>query len=166
MSVRTLLVAAIVMTAALPRAMSGLALRLGSDQVVPWLGTWTVNVGKSTYQGPPPFKRSTCSIKPWENGIRVTYDIVHLRGGTTHTEWTGRFDGKDYAVEGIEDYVITNAYRPIDDRTYEVVQKVEGVVSATARVSFSPDGRTMTMTTTGGSMQKQPVITTAVYDRQ
>ena len=135
-------------------------------QPPPWLGTWSVNVGKSTYSAAPPFKRSTCTIESWQEGIRVTYDIVHLRGGTTHTEWTGRFDGKDYAVEGIEDYVITNAYRTMDDRTYEVVQKVDGIVSATARVSFSPDGRTMTMTTTGRSSQGPPVTTTAVYDKQ
>ena len=175
MRIRTLLLVAIVLAAAGPRAIWGQAsrLRLGqaprlrSGQAAPWFGTWTVNAGRSTYPDPPQFKRSTCRIEPWEDGIRVTYDVVHLRGGTTHTEWTGTFDGKDYPVEGIEDYVITNAYRAIDDRTYAVVQKVEGAVTATARVAFSPDGRTMTMTTSSGrNREGQPVTTTAVYDKQ
>ena len=166
MRIRTVFLAAIVMAVAGPRAMSGQAPRLRSGQAAPWLGTWTVNIGRSTYPDRPQFKRSTCRIEPWEDGIRVTYDVVHLRGGTTHTEWIGTFDGKDYPVEGIEDYVITNAYRAIDDRTYEVVQKVEGVVTAAARVAFSPDSRTMTMTTSGRNAQGKLVTTTVVYDKR
>src|SRR4249920_3252389 len=68
-----------------------------------WFGTWTYNAAKSTnVAGPFPFKRATCRIEPWEDGVRVTYDLVRVRGGITHLEWTGKFDGTDYPVQGVE----------------------------------------------------------------
>ena len=69
-----------------------------------------------------------------------------MRGGITHLEWTGKFDGTDYPVQGVE-VVVTNVYRRVDDRTYEVVQKVDGEVSVTARMAVSPDGKTLTTVT-------------------
>lgn len=129
-------------------------------------GTWTVNLERSTFTtNPPPFKRETCTIEPWEGGVRVSYDIVGTRGGITHVEWTGRFDGRDYPVQGVDD-VLTNAYRQLDDRTYDVVIKADGAVAATARVAISPDGQTITTVTTGRNAQGEETRSTAVFDRQ
>src|SRR5438105_2192170 len=88
----------------------------------PWFGTWKLNFEKSTQDRNARFKRATSKIEPLEDGLRVTYDLVGIRGGVTHLEWTGKFDGKDYPVEGV-DYVLTNAYRRLDDRSYEIVSK-------------------------------------------
>ena len=127
-----------------------------------WFGTWAYNAAKSTTAaGPVPFKRATCRIEPWEAGVRITYDLVRVRGGITHLEWTGKFDGTDYPVQGVE-VVVTNAYRRVDDRTYEVVQKVDGEVSVTARMMVSPDGRTLTTVTFG----RNGPATTTVFDRE
>src|SRR5688572_3919152 len=77
-----------------------------------WIGTWTLNVAKSTYDpGPPPYKRATYTIEPWNDGLKVTYEMVHPRGGLTHLEWVGKLDGRDYRVQGIDE-VLTYAYRP------------------------------------------------------
>ena len=51
--------------------------------------------------------------------------MVGVRGGRTHIEWTGALDGQDYALQGV-DYVLTNAYRLIDERRYEIAVKVDG----------------------------------------
>ena len=120
----------------------------------PWLGTWKLTKPDARY------KRVITRIEPWEDGIRVTYDMVGTRGGVTHMEWTGKFDGKDYPVEGV-DYVLTNAYKLINDHSYEIVIKVDGSVAATARVEVSPDGRTLTTVTS----QKSGTSTT-IYDKQ
>ena len=120
----------------------------------PWLGTWKLSKPDARY------KRVITRIEPWEDGIRVTYDMVGTRGGVTHMEWTGKFDGKDYPVEGV-DYVLTNAYKLINDHSYEIVIKVDGSVAATARVEVSPDGRTLTTVTS----QKSGTSTT-IYDKQ
>jgi len=125
-----------------------------------WFGTWQLNLTKSTFSpGPPPFKRTTCTIAPWDglkDGVKVTYDMVRPRGGVMHLEWSGKFDGGDYALQGIEDYAITNAYRRIDDRTFQVVQKADGSGALAATMTISPDGQTLTMISSGS---------TAVYDR-
>ena len=120
----------------------------------PWLGTWKQRKPDARY------KRVITRIEPWTDGIRVTYDMVGTRGGVTHMEWTGKFDGKDYPVEGV-DYVLTNAYKLLDDHSYEIVIKVEGSVAATAHVEVSPDGKTLTTVTS----QKNGTATT-VYDKQ
>src|SRR5947209_1624374 len=120
---------------------------LGQDRN-PLLGTWSLNFAKSTFTGEPLYLRVTCKIEPWErDGLNVIYDMVGTRGGVTHWEWTGRWDGKDYALEGVEE-VVTNAYSRIGDHTYSVVVKVDGRITTTTRIAISPDGTTMTATST------------------
>ena len=91
--------------------------------------------------------------------------MVGIRGGVTHMEWTGKFDGKDYPVQGV-DYVLTNAYTPVDERSYQILIKVDGLVAATARVAVSPDGKTLTTSTVEKNARGESVTTTTVYDRQ
>ena len=138
---------------------------LAGQPQAPWFGTWTLNLAKSTANRDPRYKRVTSKIEPWDDGLKVTYDMAGTRGGITHLEWTGKFDGKDYAVQGV-DYVLTNAYGRLDDHSYQIVIKVDGAVAATARVVISPDGKTLTTVTTEKNAQGQSVDTTAVYERQ
>ena len=143
--------------AALATTAALLAPCAAADQIASqWFGTWRVDLAKSTYPGAPPFKKMTCRIEQRGDAVRVTYDVIRPRGGITHLEWTGKFDGLDYPVQGIED-VVTNAYRRVDDRSYDVIQKVDGVISLTARMTVSPDGKRFTTVTSNS---------TAVFDRQ
>jgi hypothetical protein len=91
--------------------------------------------------------------------------MVGIRGGVTHTEWTGKFDGKDYAMQGV-DYVMTNAYRKVDDRNYEIAIKLDGVLTATARVTVSADGRTLRVASEERSATGQTKTTTTTYEKQ
>ena len=80
-------------------------------------------------------------------------------------EWRGKADGRDYPVAGVE-VVVTAAYTRVDDRTFSVIQKLDGRVSATGKLVLSPDGKTLTALTTSPNAQGQDVTTTTVYDRQ
>jgi hypothetical protein len=132
----------------------------------PWLGIWRLNPATSTVRpGPVEYARTTLRIETLNKGLHVSYDMVGTRGGRTHIEWTGALDGRDYPVQGV-DYVLTNAYRPIDERTYEITVKADGQVVATTRVVISPDGRVLTAVTTERDAEGRPLTTTAVYDRQ
>jgi hypothetical protein len=97
-------------------------------------------------------------------GLKVTYDMVGARGGVIHLEWGGMFDGRDYPVQGV-DYVLTNAYRQIDDNSYEVVIKIDGNVVGIARSEVSGDRTTITTVTASRDSQGKTVSTTAVYER-
>jgi len=130
------------------------------------MGTWTLNVAKSTYDpGPPPYKRATYTIEPAGDGLKVTYEMVHPRGGWTHLEWAGKLDGRDYRVQGIDE-VLTYAYRPVGDGSYEVSVKFDGRLTAVSNVTLAADGRTMTTTTVGRGARGQDVTTRTVYEKQ
>jgi hypothetical protein len=122
-----------------------------------WFGTWRLDISRSTYvPGPAPYRRATYRIDRAGDRFRVVYDMVHPRGGTTHLEWIGRMDGRDYPLQGV-DQPITYAYTATGDGAWEIVVKVDGRVAARSRVRLSADGRSMT-TTTGAS--------TTVYEKQ
>jgi hypothetical protein len=114
-----------------------------------WFGSWALNVARSTYaSGDAPYKRAAYRIERAGDGFRVIYDMVHPRGGTTHLEWAGRMDGRDYPLQGV-DQAITYAYTPAGRDAWDIVVKIDGRVAARSRVTLSVDGRTMTTTTAG-----------------
>lgn len=132
----------------------------------PWAGNWALNPAESTQRtGPVQYERSTFRVEESELGLKVSYDMVETRGGRTHVEWTGAFDGVDYAVQGV-DYVLTNAYRLIDDRSYEITVKIDGALAATTRVEVSADGQTLTTVTSERDGAGNAISSTAVYNRQ
>lgn len=149
----------ITVTLAAPDAVSG-------QDREPLFGTWRLSLAESTFaSGPSIYTRITCKIEPWENGLKVIYDMVGLRGGVTHWEWTGRLDGKDYALQGVEE-VVTNAYSRIGDHTYAVVVKVDGRITTSTSIATSSDGKVMTVTSTASNAQGRMVVNTAVYNKQ
>jgi hypothetical protein len=140
-------------------------LLIAGEPLGPWFGTWKLNPAKSTSNSESRFKRVTLKVEPSQDGLKVTYDMVGIRGGVTHMEWIGKFDGKDYPVQGV-DYVLTNAYTPVDERSYQIVIRVDGAVAATARVVVSPDGKMLTTSTVEKNDKGESITTTVVYDRQ
>ena len=131
----------------------------------PWLGIWTLNAAKSSAGSSSRYKKVTFRIQATtDNGLKVIYEMVGKRGGTTHMEWTGKFDGKDYAIQGA-DYVLTNAYSMLDDHSYAIVVKVDDAIVARTKVVVSPEGQTLTTVTTETNVKGQTVPTTAVYDK-
>jgi hypothetical protein len=75
--------------------------------------------------------------------VRVIYDMARPRGGVIHLEWDGRFDGREYPVQGLEQHV-TYAYIRAGARTYDIVARMDGRVAASSRTVLSADGRTIT----------------------
>ncbi len=165
-------------------------LRLGAAQDgAPWFGTWEQELGRPASRfETPPYKKVTTRIEPYRegagaaagnlagpaagnsvtgdaDGVRVTYDMVRARGGITHVEWVGRFDGRDYPVQGVDSF-LTNAYRILDERRYEIVIKVDTVVVATATATVSTDGQTLTVTTVERDASGRPSTSTAIYRRK
>ena len=132
----------------------------------PWFGTWKLNPEKSVGSASASrYKRVIINIEPVGNGLRVTYDMVGTRGGVTHMEWTGAFDGTDHPVQGV-DNAVTNAYTLIDDHSYRIEVKLDGAVAATAIVTITPDGKTLTSVTRERDAHGKEISTTAVYDRR
>lgn len=130
-----------------------------------WFGTWALNLDESSYEpGPAPYTRGTCLIEPWGDGVRMVYDLVGVRGGVTHLEWTGALDGRPYVVQGL-DVVMTYSYARRDDRTYDVTVRLDGAAVGTARVTLSEDGTRLTTVTTAAGPDGRAITSTTVYDK-
>jgi hypothetical protein len=155
---------AIVVTLAAVLVVGSIARTQSSD---PWIGTWKVNLEKSTYSpGPKPTVPATVKIEPSAAGIKATIDGTDPEGKPTHTESVAAFDGKDYPVKGAQRPNTTYALKRIDDRTFEVASKVDGKPATTGRLVVSADGKTMTNTQTGTNAQGQSVKNVIVMDKQ
>lgn len=137
-----------------------------SGQDFPGYGVWQLDEGRSTMrETPSPYRRTRLTIQPWEDGLQISYDMVGVRGGRTHLEWRGYFDGTDTMVQGL-DYVLTNAYTRVDERSWEIVLKLDGAWVATTRVSISTDGKTMEATTEEAGLDGSLLTTTSLYQKR
>jgi hypothetical protein len=106
----------------------------------PMIGTWKLNEAKSKFS-PGTGKNTMVVYKEAMGGkVKITTDGVDAAGKATHSEWTGKFDGKDYAVTGDPNSDM-RSYTKVDDRTLDFVVKKTGRTNAKGRVVISPDGK-------------------------
>ena len=139
---------------------------LGAQASSPWAGTWRLDIEKSIWNpGPAPYVRGTWRVEPSGDGLKMIYDLVGTRGGVTHMEWTGRFDGADYALQG-PDAPVTYAYTQTGERTLSLVVKVDGNIAALAKIVLAPDGRTLTTETTVNNPRLGQQTTTTIYEKR
>jgi hypothetical protein len=134
----------------------------------PWIGTWKVNLTKSTYSpGPKPTVAATVRMEPAPGGaFKTTIEGADAKGQPTRTETVGTLDGKDNAVKGGPTPNTTTAYKRIDGRTFEAMGKTDGKPTITTRVTISADGKTLTATQTGKNAQGETIKNVIVADRQ
>src|SRR5437870_11676462 len=69
----------------------------------PWIGTWRLNLAKSTFSPGPPPKSNTLKIEAVSGGAQKhTFDGVNSQGQPTHSERVGKFDGADVPVQAVQ----------------------------------------------------------------
>jgi len=143
------------------------AFTVAAQSADPWIGTWKLNLEKSTYSpGPKPTTAGIVKMESVAGGVKITIDGKDDQGKPTHVEIGGKFDGKDNPVVGSPLPNSTDALKRIDARSFEVAGKLDGKPTVTTRVTISADGKTMTATQTGTNPQGQAVKNTIVADRQ
>lgn len=128
------------------------------------LGTWKLNEAKSKFP-PGASKNTTVVYEAAGDNLKATVDGVDGSGKPTHSEWTGKFDGKDYPVTG-DPASDTRSLKKIDARTFDLTAKKDGKVTVTGRIVVSADGKSRTLTTNWTDSMGKKVKSTAVYDKQ
>jgi hypothetical protein len=128
------------------------------------MGTWKLNEAKSKLAPGVP-KNTTVVYEAAGENVKVTIDGTDSDGKPTHSEWTGKFDGKDYPVTG-DPRSDARSYKKINDRTLSLTVKKDGKVTTTGRIVVSADGMSRTVTTSGTDSTGRKVSGTAVYDKQ
>lgn len=129
-----------------------------------WVGAWKVNAAKSQF-GSSAMRTQTLKFEAKPAGIKLTSEGTDAQGKPVHAGYTSKFDGKDVSWDG-NPVADTACPKKIDDNSYENVWKKGGKAIATAKVSVSKDGKTLTVTTDGTDPQGAKVQSVAVYDRQ
>jgi hypothetical protein len=131
-----------------------------------WVGTWKLNLAKSKYSPAELAPRSqTVRREAVEGGMKLVTDGIDAQGKAMHSEYSAKFDGKDYPWTG-QAYADTVSLLRIDDEYYEAIWKLKGEVTITSNTVVSKDGTTLTTTQTGKDAQGRTVLNRAVYDRE
>jgi len=130
-----------------------------------WMGTWTLNLAKSTYNASPAPRRGTSRLSPAAGGaMQLVQEQVLADGTLRRIETITPFDGKDHAVAALPG--VTYALTRVNDTIYVLLAKQNGVVTSTTLTVVSSDGSTRTSTTVTVDAEGRTVANIAVYDRQ
>ncbi len=130
----------------------------------PNMGTWKLDEAKSKIPAGAP-KNTTVVYEAAGDSIKVTVDGVDANGKPTHSEWTGKFDGKDYPLTG-DPNADTRSYKTINAHTTDLTNKKDGKVTATAKIVISADGKSRTVTVSGSDATGKKVSYTGFYNKQ
>jgi hypothetical protein len=139
----------------------GAAVCLADD---PQVGTWKLNEAKSKIGAGSP-KLTTVVYEVAGDSVKVTVDGTDGDGKPLHNEWTGKYDGKDYAVTA-DPSTDTRSYTKVDDHTLAFTNKKGDKVTISGRGVVSADGKTRTVTITGTDSKGKKFTSTAVYEKQ
>jgi len=130
----------------------------------PNMGTWKLNEAKSKLT-PGEGKNTTVAYEAAGDQVKVTIDGTDKDGKPTHNEWTGKFDGKDYAVTG-DPKSDMRSYKKVDDHTLAFTVKKDGKTTNTGRIVVSADGKSRMVTAHGAGEQGKKSKEKAAYDKQ
>jgi hypothetical protein len=130
----------------------------------PQMGTWKLNETKSK-TAPDTEKLSTVIYEAVGDQVKCTIDGTDKDGKPIHNEWTGKFDGKDYAVTG-DPTSDMRAYKKISDRILAFTVKKDGKTTITGRIVVTADGKSRMVTAHGADEQGKKSTVKAVYDKQ
>jgi hypothetical protein len=143
-----------------------LALPAGAADSNPWVGTWTLDVAKSTFS-PGPAPKSNVIVTTDAGGGKFHSDVtvVTADGKTLHTEATYAYDGTDYPVTGGTEGQTVALQKDPSTQTLTVTVKVNGNVTATITSVMASDGKSYTSTGTGTTPDGKPVKNVTVFNK-
>ena len=136
-----------------------------SAQVVTEIGTWTLDVARSTFPGGSDPQSRTLTIENSGQGVKVSNLTVAADGRVSSSSYTEIYDGREYPVAGSENAITSSSLR-IDANTGERITKTAGKVTRTRQRRLSADGQTLTVTEQGTNGEGQPFRLTMVFRRR
>jgi len=142
----------------------------------PFEGTWKLNESKSKLtRGTGKDTKIVYNSRLIRDKMTVTADGVDGDGTPVHSEWKGRFDGKDYKVTGDPNSDM-RSYKKINDQMLYMTVKKGGDVVAYCMMTVAADGKSQNVTLTSPDAasdiydaakgKKDGFINTAIYDKE
>lgn len=140
----------------------GVAFAAAPDAV---LGTWKLNVAKSTFSPGPAPKAQTRTYKESAQGVTLTVTTTGADGKDTAQSLTFKYDGKASPVTGSPDFDSVAVTR-VDAMTVTSVQTKAGATVGTGKRTTSADGKTLTFAQKGTHADGKKFDDVLVYDKQ
>ena len=130
----------------------------------PQMGTWKLDEAKSKIPVGM-VKNSTVIYAANGDNVKVTTDGTDGDGKPIHTEWTGKFDGKEYPLTG-DPTADSRSYKTVNERELEITSKKSGKETNKGKVEVSKDGKTRTLHLTANDSSGKKVSGVSMYDKQ
>jgi hypothetical protein len=153
----------VVLTLGLVAAQSSVTSAQGELRV----GTWELNLAKSTFSPGPAPQKQTITFRAAGPQWIALLQGVDASGKPINPDMNNlaiTFDGRDHPTATV-DYD-TTAWKRVSATKYEVLRKRAGKIVLTSTNEISSDAKTMTITTKGVNANGQPVSNVRVFDRQ
>lgn len=141
--------------------LAGFALCIAADLN---MGTWKLNEAKSKFS-PETARNHTVVYEAAGDSVKVTVDGIDNAGKPAHNVWTGKFDGKDYAVTGDPNSDM-RSYASVDVHTLALTVKKDSNQTVTGRIVVAANGKSRTVTTSTTDTKGNKISNVAVYDKQ
>jgi hypothetical protein len=129
------------------------------------IGTWKLNIAKSTFSPGPAPKSQTRTYAQSAQGMTITIKTTAADGKESTQNASFKDDGKPYAVGGNPDFDTVSLTR-VDASTVHVTQMKAGATVGTAVRTVSKDGKTLTLAQKGTHAGGGKFDDVLVFDRQ
>jgi hypothetical protein len=145
--------------------------RPASQSADAFVGTWVLNLAKSTYEGTPAPKSGMRTFDYERDGlILCTAHSVSATGSTSFVHYLFTLDGKEYeeVTRGAAQHRTPSfvSAKKIDDRNIDVEFKTGGKVTIWHSWTISDEGQSFTVKRRSTNAQGQPTYSVAVYEKQ
>jgi len=129
-----------------------------------FLGTWKLNEAKSKIPAGAG-KNTTVVYFSAGDETKVTTDGVDGLGKPSHSEWTGKFDGKPYQVSGMSS-IDSRSVRAKGERILDIANMKDGKAVGTGKTEVAKDGKSRTLETDGALPDGKKNHAKYVFDKQ
>jgi hypothetical protein len=129
----------------------------------PTLGTWKLNESKSTFGD----GAGKTTLVVWEkvgNHNKCTVEGTDADGNKTRSVWTGKLDGKFYAITG-DPLADQRSFKTSDENTIDMVTQKHGKTVGDGTIVVASDRKTRTVTSTITNAKGAKVTSTQFYDK-
>ena len=138
-----------------------------ADAADPLIGTWTLNLEKSTFTPGPAPKSQTRTYAQSAQGVTLTVTVtgVAADGSAISQQSTFGYDGKDYPISGSPDYDALSL-KKVNGSTVKADMKLKGAIVGTTTRSISGHGKVLTLKTKAKSAKGTDYEAVMVFDKQ
>jgi hypothetical protein len=128
------------------------------------LGTWKINLAKSKFSPDPPPKNMSVTYSAVGDSLKIDVSVTPAAGPEQKWSMTAGYDGKEYPITGNPN-ADTVSVKNIDaNRSESTFRKGGKVTSVNVRV-LSADGKTLTVTSKGTTVDGKPREDVQVFER-